>query len=54
MLRPSRRLIGTTTWNNLQHHHVKFLPGVNINSNPLCGQHVDGTPMDCGESEWWV
>jgi len=37
-----------------EHHHVKFLPGVNINSNPLCGQRLDGTPMDCGESEWWV
>jgi hypothetical protein len=37
-----------------QHHHVKFLPGVNINSNPLCGQELDGTPLDCGESEWWV
>ena len=38
----------------VDHHHVKFLPGVNINSNPFCGQNVDGTPMDCGESEWNV
>ena len=38
----------------IDHHHVKFLPGVNINSNPICGQKTDGSPIDCGESEWFV
>ena len=36
----------------VEHHHVKFLPGVNINSNPFCGQNLDGSPIDCGDSEW--
>jgi hypothetical protein len=38
----------------VDHHFVKFLPGVNINSNPLCGQNLDGSPIDCGDSEWNV
>jgi len=38
----------------VDHHRVKFLPGVNINSNPLCGQNMDGSPIDCGDSEWNV
>jgi hypothetical protein len=38
----------------VDHHLVKFLPGVNINSNPFCGQNLDGSPIDCGDSEWNV
>lgn len=38
----------------IDHHHIKFLPGVNVNSNPLCGQNLDGSPRDCGDSEWFV
>jgi hypothetical protein len=35
-------------------YKVGFLPGVNIDSNPLCGQAPDGRPLDCGDSEWLV
>ena len=36
------------------HHEAAFLPGVNINANPFCGQSSAGAPLDCGESEWLV